>query len=687
MAQLLLIGLLLLLTAPCTTPRTLAAGLLCGLIVANRPPDVVLVAALGIYALFWAGRRLTGLVVSTALPVALMLFYNFSAARHIGGGYGLIGDSRFFDNDPLAGIAGLLFSPTRGLFVFSPFLLFLFLAWRHWPRARGERGLTLAIGIAFVIQVLLYAKTDWRGGISWGPRFMTDVLPLLLWALVPVVSALRNFGRVCFALTVVISIAIEAIGAFCYTGETDAAIYAVSEGPDRLRAAWQWKNAPFIASWKKGIMPAEFTKPVRGSFDAITVEGRADSVVVAGQEAVATGWALAGPDSPWRVDAIIDGRQVISTSTFFERGDVRATLHEASPAGWHVPLDTAGLTPGEHAITVLVWVSDKAEGYYLDERTLTVREPSDESLKLASQKAAERIREHQQTDGYWLTSFTSETRFHEPRPEMNTFLTALMLDVLAPVARDNGLEENVQRARSHLTRQIEPGGLVRYHGLPDAPNIIGTLGCAITPDTDDTALVWRLAPAPDRARLASALATIDRYRTSEGLYRTWLAQPDGYQCLNPGRDPNPPDIAIQMHLLLLLAEARPSAGDALCNALRPVVNQDRVWVYYRKAPLVPMLRMPDVQQAGCDLQLPKLRMRTEVPGQEIWISLVQLLGSESPDKTRVRSVLHELARNEFALLRTNPPLLYHNDLTATVSRYYWSEDAGYALWLRLHDKL
>jgi hypothetical protein len=28
-------------------------------------------------------------------------------------------------------------------------------------------------------------------------------------------------------------------------------------------------------------------------------------------------------------------------------------------------------------------------------------------------------------------------------------------------------------------------------------------------------------------------------------------------------------------------------------------------------------------------------------------------------------------------------LLYHNDLTATVPRYYWSEDVGYALWLRL----
>ena len=46
-------------------------------------------------------------------------------------------------------------------------------------------------------------------------------------------------------------------------------------------------------------------------------------------------------------------------------------------------------------------------------------------------------------------------------------------------------------------------------------------------------------------------------------------------------------------------------------------------------------------------------------------------------------MLRQLAHDDFAWVRRNPPLLYHNDLTATVARYYWSEDAGYAIWLRL----
>ena len=91
-----------------------------------------------------------------------------------------MGQTAFFQYDLLSGLGGLLFSPTRGLFVFSPFLLFLVLAWRHLPR---ERGLTLALSLGVILQILLYAKTDWRGGASWGPRYMTDLLPLLMWML------------------------------------------------------------------------------------------------------------------------------------------------------------------------------------------------------------------------------------------------------------------------------------------------------------------------------------------------------------------------------------------------------------------------------------------------------------------------------------------------------------------------
>lgn len=685
MAELLVVGTLLLLTAPCTTPRALAAGLLLGLIAGNRPPDAVLAAALGAYGLFvWAGRRRAVLLAAAAaLPMIVVVSYNLYVAGNVGGGYGLIGKARFFQHDLLLGVAGLLVSPTRGVLLFSPFLLFLVLAWRYRPAGREERALTLAMLAAVVIQILLYAKADWRSGLSWGPRYMTDLLPLLMWMLVPVVAALRGVGRVAFVVTVGVAIVIEAIGAFSYSWSDDLPIYAADRGAEfhDMRGAWQWRNAPFVTSLKHGLAPADLPVEMRGSFDAIESGGRATSVVTAGQEVSVTGWALAGDATPTQVAVSIDGRQTIASSVFFDRPDVRNTLHAASPAGWRIPLDTSSLASGVHHLTAFGWASAKGEGHYLADRELTVQRNLGDDFT----QAAAHVREHQQVSGYWLTAFTNQPRFREPRSEMNTFLTALLVDLLNPVAATTGLEDSLQRARRHLTSQIEAGGLVRYHGLPNGPGI-GTLGCVITPDTDDTALVWRLAPDRDRSRLTAALTTIDRYRTPEGLYRSWLAPREAYQCLDPGRDPNPADIVIQMHLLQLLSEARPPAARALCEALRPVVDQDRVWVYYRKTPLLPILRVNDLRRAGCALELPESRLRTDIPDQQIWVTVVRLLGGSRRDPAFIRQVLDELARDDFALVRTNPPLLYHNDLTATVPRYYWSEDVGYALWLRLYDE-
>jgi hypothetical protein len=703
MGALLVIVALLLLTGASTAPRAIAAGMLCGLIAANRPPDVILGAALGLYGLLWASRRLRLMfVAAAALPLAAMLLYNFGVAGNMLGGYGLIGKAAFFSHELLPGVAGLLFSPTRGLLVFSPFLLFLVFAGRYLPRSREERFLTAAMIAAVALQIMLYAKADWRGGLSWGPRYMTDLLPFLIWMLVPVVSALRGVLRISFLVAVGASILIEAIGAFCYSPSFDIPIFAADRGFEHhdMRGVWQWRNTPILTSLKQGLAPSEFTTEIRGAFDAIEVGGRPTSVVTAGQEIIANGWTLAGHATPWQVAIVIDSRPPASSGVFFDRPDVRKTLNEPSPAGWRIPIDTTGMAAGEYSVTAFVWTSDKSEGYYFQERKLTVQTAATgaltgiaaEDLKEDARKAAARIQEHHQEQGYWLTAYTSTPSFNEPRPEMNTFLTALLVDLLDPLAAASGLGDNLQRARTHLTAQIEAGGLVRYHGRPDGPGI-GTLGCAITPDTDDTALVWRLAPGPDRAQLTAALATIDRYRTPEGLYRTWLAPREAYECLDPGIDPNPADIAIQMHLLQLLSEVRPAAGRALCDALRAIVdskvNEDRIWVYYRRAPLIPILRLPDLHRTGCKLELPESRMHTDVPDQQIWTSVARLLaapstrGSSPPDAVLIRAVLRELARDDFALVRTNPPLFYHNDLTATVPRYYWSEDLGYALWLRL----
>ena len=187
------------------------------------------------------------------------------------------------------------------------------------------------------------------------------------------------------------------------------------------------------------------------------------------------------------------------------------------------------------------------------------------------------------------------------------------------------------------------------------------------------------------------LGELARYRDARGLYRTWLAPQNQYQCLDPGSDPDPADITIQMHVSLMLRELDPPAAQKLCNALKRSFGEKNLWVYYDKAPLVPYLRSAELRQLGCGIPLPIARLAVPAAGQEVWSEAVRLIAgtTTSPPDANVRKAIGDLlvriGSDDFAQLRRSPPMLYHNDLSATVSRFYWSEDFGYALWLRLYE--
>ncbi len=383
----------------------------------------------------------------------------------------------------------------------------------------------------------------------------------------------------------------------------------------------------------------------------------------------------------------------LATVHFIARADVARALGNTSSSGWPMTFPAEHLASSEHVVAPPVRPLEITETGPPGERTSTpvARSEfgrSDEELANAARRAAKVLADRQQAPGYWLTQYTDGTRFERPSHEMNTFVNAMMIDVAGPVAEAAGLAGVLARAHDFLASQIEAGGLVRYHGRADAPTI-GRLGCVITPDADDTALVWRIAPGKPPELLSEALATLSQFRRTDGLYRTWLASPDRYKCIDPGKDPNPADIGIQIHVLMLLTQADPPAAAALCQALRQRAADEDIWVYYKIAPLVPLLRLADVRMAGCPLQLPLSRLETTVAGQEVWVQLIQLLHRMESERdahgaySETVERLRKLAANDFSLLSSAPPLLYHNDFTATVRRFYWSEELGYALWLRV----
>lgn len=84
-----------------------------------------------------------------------------------------------FMNLPFPGLYGLLFSPSRGIFIYSPILLFAFSGIS--PALRRHRSQSLLLLLTFLFYLLILScYVFWHGGHFFGSRYLIVVLPLLV---------------------------------------------------------------------------------------------------------------------------------------------------------------------------------------------------------------------------------------------------------------------------------------------------------------------------------------------------------------------------------------------------------------------------------------------------------------------------------------------------------------------------
>ncbi|MBW2292518.1 MAG: hypothetical protein JRG94_09425 [Deltaproteobacteria bacterium] len=116
--------------------------------------------------------------------------------------------------------AGMLFSPSRGLFVFSPVMAFavagIVPAWRD-PRFAMLRPMSLALALTLLIQFCWF---DWWGGWSYGYRLLVDTMVYLILFLIPLLPAVwkRRPVAFLFCLTLAWSVFVQGLGAFASPG-------------------------------------------------------------------------------------------------------------------------------------------------------------------------------------------------------------------------------------------------------------------------------------------------------------------------------------------------------------------------------------------------------------------------------------------------------------------------------------
>jgi len=123
-------------------------------------------------------------------------------------------------------LVGLFIAPSRGLFIFSPFLILS--AYGAWL-AHNDRAAQFYrfAGAAIVVGVILLAMWEnWDGGWGYGTRMLTDLLPYFTLLLIPVYRGLRGIARVAFAGSAIYAAILQSFGLWDYG----------------VRWHWSWDN-------------------------------------------------------------------------------------------------------------------------------------------------------------------------------------------------------------------------------------------------------------------------------------------------------------------------------------------------------------------------------------------------------------------------------------------------------------
>jgi 4-amino-4-deoxy-L-arabinose transferase-like glycosyltransferase len=195
------------------------AGLFLGLAVAARPTNAVIAVILSLYLLHRVPRRVPHFVGGAIIPLSLLLWYNhtvfgcpwctgYTLEPHVGW------------STPLhQGLLGILFSPSKGLLVYSPVFIFSFLgivaSWKTEIRDKNTTWLFRYLGFAALGFILLMGKWHaWHGGWSFGPRMLVDAAPIFVSLIVPALQWLKCDRRILAVLAglAVLSLCVQLAG-------------------------------------------------------------------------------------------------------------------------------------------------------------------------------------------------------------------------------------------------------------------------------------------------------------------------------------------------------------------------------------------------------------------------------------------------------------------------------------------
>lgn len=221
-----------------------------------RPTNSLSIAVLTVFVLVHYRRyfvRYLFWAMTIALPFILfnLSIYHFPLSNY----YRSYQD--FSASTFLEALAGNLISPSRGLLVFSP--VFLFSLWGIVIRVRQQRPIDLYLaGILALHWITISTWFMWWGGWSFGPRIFADMIPYLVYFLIPAIAeipTLKGTSRKAVTTTLLgltaISFFVHYRGANAHeVAEWNALPEYVDGQPSRV---WNWQDVQFLRGIKWSV--------------------------------------------------------------------------------------------------------------------------------------------------------------------------------------------------------------------------------------------------------------------------------------------------------------------------------------------------------------------------------------------------------------------------------------------------
>lgn len=229
------------------------AGVPLGLGILMRPTNAIALVVLTAYVLVRYRRRLPIMLLASGAVIAAFVAWNlhdFGAplpAYYLPGGMPWVPWS-----EAPGALAGHLVSPNRGLLVFSPVVLLAAAGIATQLRRRTVDGLDVALLALLCAHFATISSFQvWWAGHSFGPRYTTDVLPVLAWLAMPAVLALGELrGRRRRTALVVTSLLIGWSFFVQLRAATTWDVWEWNGSPvnidDRPERAWDWSDLQIL---------------------------------------------------------------------------------------------------------------------------------------------------------------------------------------------------------------------------------------------------------------------------------------------------------------------------------------------------------------------------------------------------------------------------------------------------------